>query len=321
MRTPPNMQMQQPGRRPPLVRFIRLRPPPRQLICRSLGGHQIGSQMAEHDLSIRVNLDGLVGQLQNSLQATINLTALGLRSIERLGEVDLALPGTSMQIALGGATSWDTGRREGEFRRWILVNAFRDAAEATGTLLEEVRRVLAIWRLVYEVSRDGKIRAKDWDEGVVKASKRFHRLGLPDKLNALGTDYGLSLDPGRVGHVLSINAARNTLVHRKGIVSERDANTENGLLMRWEKLGAFLTKDGEEREVVPPMLVEAGTEIVVQARPMEKLFALNSQIEVNVQEFADVCWTLFVFGESTKQLLEKHGRARGVVFSSSPGAA
>jgi hypothetical protein len=277
--------------------------------------------MAEHNLNIRVNLDGLVGQLQNSLQATINLTALGLQSIERLGDVDLALPGTSMQIALGSPTFWDTERRQSEFRHWVLVNGFRDAAEAIGTLLEEARRVLAIWRLVYEVGRDGKVRAEDWNEEVMSASKRFHRLGLPDKISALGADYGLNLDPARVGHVLSVNAARNTLVHRNGIVSERDANTENGLLMRWEKLGAFLTKDGEEREVVPPMFVEAGAKIVVQSRPMEKLFALGGQIKVNVQEFADVCWTLFAFGESTKQLLEKHGRARGVVFSSAPGAA
>ena len=277
--------------------------------------------MAEHDLKLRVNLDGLVGQLQTSLQAVINLTALGLQSVDRVGELDLTLPGTSMQMAIGGPALWETERRENEFRRWILVNGFRDAAEATGTLLEEVRRVLGVWRLVYELSRDGKIAAEDWNEEFVRKSKRFHRLGLPDKIAGLESNYGLTLDQIRIGHVLSINAARNALVHRNGTVSERDANMPEGLLMRWEKLGVYLTKDGEEREVIPPMVVEGGTELVIQARQKEKLFPLGAQVELTAQEFADVCWTLFVFGESTKQLVEKYGRARGVVFNSPTGAA
>src|SRR4030095_9320340 len=141
--------------------------------------------------------------------------------------------------------------------------------------------------------------------------RRFHRLGLPDKIDDLQRIYSLALDPDLVGHLRTINDARNCLVHRQGIVQERDVNEDAALRVSWRRLACVIRGPDGERDFFPGSLVDVGETLCVSNRDVAKLFPLGTAISFSVQEFADVCWSLFLLGLSTVKLVEDWGRAHG----------
>jgi hypothetical protein len=117
--------------------------------------------------------------------------------------------------------------------------------------------------------------------------------------------------------VLSINAARNCLVHRGGAVGPVDVDDNGKLVVRWTRFAVFVRDSVGEREVVPPAKVEAGGEISIRNMQTERVFSLGQSIGFSVQEFSDLCWTLFLFASSASKIVEKYGRARGIHFKDS----
>jgi hypothetical protein len=134
---------------------------------------------------------------------------------------------------------------------------------------------------------------------------------LPDKIQHLQDTYSLALDPDLVRHLQSINAARNCLVHRRGLVQEQDLNEDGALRVSWRRLAPVITGAAGEREFYPGILVVPGESVGVSNRDVSKSFPLGTAIAFSVQEFADVCWSLFLFGDSTTKRVEDWARAHG----------
>lgn len=269
-------------------------------------------------VSVDVNLGGMLGHLQLLVQRTMNLVSLGLQAGRTLPTQHVELPDTSIAFSIDRSLRWEPETAKAEFTNWLLVNGFRDASEAVAAFLESIRTVVAFWHLATSQSQKGKLRGTDWNERVVDESKKFHRLGLRQKFQFLQKEYGLSLDPVLVEQVLTINAVRNCLVHRGGIVGPIDVDNEGKLVVKWTRLAIIIRDSTGEREAVPPAKVEAGGEVSIQNMQTEKAFSLGRRITFGVQEFSDLCWTLFLFGSSTTQVVEKYGRARGIQFKNPP---
>jgi hypothetical protein len=263
-----------------------------------------------HQFHVNVNLGALLGQLQAAIQRTIHLTALGLNAVSRLSQEDLQLPGTSIQLSLAGPSPWPIEEAQEAFSHWTLVNGFRDASEAVSGFLESTRTVLAVWQLGIR-QQSTPLTIGDWQETVQSEGHRFHRSGLPDKIEHLQQTYGLSLDPDLIMHIRSINAARNCLVHRGGVVQERDTNEAGALRVSWRRLTLLVSGENGEREIFPSGLIEAGESLGVAYRDASKIFSVGTAISFSVQEFADLCWSLFLFGVSTTKLVETWGVEHG----------
>lgn len=266
--------------------------------------------MTTQHINVQVNFGAPLGQLQHAIQRTIHLAALGLNATPRLTQDDLQLPGTSISLQLAGPTPWPIDEAREGFEQWLLMNGLRDATEAISGFLEETRTGLAVWQLAIR-SRSGPVTGADWNEATGSQQRRFHRLGLPDKIDDLQRIYSLALDPDLVGHLRTINDARNCLVHRQGIVQERDVNEDAALRVSWRRLACVIRGPDGERDFFPGSLVDVGETLCVSNRDVAKLFPLGTAISFSVQEFADVCWSLFLLGLSTVKLVEDWGRAHG----------
>jgi hypothetical protein len=264
-----------------------------------------------HQLHIHIDCGALLGNLQHAIQRTIYLAAVGLNATPRLTQDDLQLPGTSISLQIAGPTPWPIEEAREGFEHWILMNGLRDATEAISGFLEETRTVLAAWQIEIR-SRSGPVTGADWHEAMGSQRRRFHRLGLPDKIDDLQKIYSLSLDPDLVGHLRTINDARNCLVHRQGIVQERDVNEDGALRVSWRRLALVIQGPEGERPGFPGAIVEVGETLCVSNRNVSKLFPLGTAISFSVQEFADVCWSLFLLGLSTVKLIEDWARGRGI---------
>lgn len=255
--------------------------------------------MQPNTLKITINLNALLGELQESLQTTINLVAVALKATAPESMEDLRLPSEVFVTEFASKAQWSHAEAIEKHRTWAISNGLRDAVEGASSFIESAHRVLSIWALAS--SNNGKVLYGDYQRELEGAS--FHRLGLPDKLTHLKSEHGIALDADLERHLLSINNARNCLVHRRGIVSQRDLNFDGKMLVEWRKLHIFLQNEDGEHDLVIGQLVEKESAICLRIKDERKVFALGERVAFTAQEFADVTWGLYAFGnELVKQV-------------------
>lgn len=200
-----------------------------------------------------------------------------------------------------------------QYRAWIVVNGFRDSIENVSAFLESAHQVLSLWKLRGDHNERFEIKASYWDEVVVNGVKQFHRLGFPDKLEHIRQEHDIALNDKFISQLISINVARNCLVHRHGIVSARDTTANNKLEVNWTKLQLVLKNEDGEKEYVLGEVAEKDSWIGIRSMNETKSFELGTSIEFSAKEFSDITWTSFLFGEDLVSKLNAYGLQRGFV--------
>jgi len=275
--------------------------------------------MAHHEFNVKIDLGGLIGELQASVQRVINLVASGLTTKQHITSDLFRLPDTSMGITVHDKLNWDTEMTQKAYSQWLLLNGFRDVIEGMSFFLESAHRVLSFWELFGHQQSKITVTGADWNRIITGGDKKFNKLHFPPKLDHIANEHGIAIDAGLKGQILTINATRNCMVHRNGIVSEADCNVPDGLEIRWTKLVLILMDENGGKEVVPPFKADKGGTIGLRNREERKIFSLGAQIQFTVQEFADICWCLLLFGNSLKDSIQKKGVELGLINLKPPG--
>lgn len=265
--------------------------------------------MSEQHIHISINLDCLRGQLQRSLQKIIFLVSAGLQNITALNSELLELP-IPFKTVFDDGLRWSDEVAQETYSELVLCNGFRDAIEAVGAALEEAHRVLTLWDLLDDNSQC-KLSGAEWNAIFIDGDKHFHRLGLPHKLSHLRLNHELFLDERLSSHLTSINKARNCLVHRNGIVSSRDLTTNTDLEVTWRRIYFFLQDADGEYALEIGRRVEKESIVGMRFEDTSKSFPLGHQISFSAQEFSDLCWSLFLFGNDLVQKISDLGLERG----------
>ena len=109
--------------------------------------------MDTQSITVKVNLDGLRGELQRSLQRIICLVATGLEAKSDVDPNEISLP-TNIKSSF---SSLDLNKENyyEQYTEWVLSNGFRDSIESAGVFLESAHRVLSVWELI-EKQKDRK---------------------------------------------------------------------------------------------------------------------------------------------------------------------
>lgn len=267
----------------------------------------------QYQINVSINLAGITDRIQRRLRASMSLVAIGLNARTGISTGDLKLPEVNIYQQFDSSNQWTVEQAGEAWQKWILENGFRDVAEEISGLLEETQSVLSHWQLV-EIQKSRPICGEDWNEVVVNRGSRFHQLGLPDKIDFLTNEYGLALPDALVRQVLTINAARNCLVHREGVVTTKDTRGADQFDIEWSAMAMILIENGVEKEIEPPYLIKGGGQLAVGTRPKTKSFAVGQDLIVTAKEFSQICFTLFLFASTCAQSLEAHGKAQGIQF-------
>jgi hypothetical protein len=137
---------------------------------------------------------------------------------------------------------------------------------------------------------------------IVEAAQKFDRLPLPDKILQLEKTYGWQR-PELCDHVLSINAARNCLTHRAGIVGKKDLkeDTDTELIVRWRRLRLSVGSGVQERAMTVGSHLEAGEVLSVAFVDTEKRIKLGERLSINADEFVEICLTFMLFSMQLEQ--------------------
>ncbi|MFC2012629.1 hypothetical protein ACFLVU_05815 [Chloroflexota bacterium] len=261
--------------------------------------------------NIKINLSALNAVLQRSIQRTIDIVSLGLISAEQITDTGaLKLPGAFFHVSPAANFHLDFESARTEFKKWALMGGIRDCIEAVNTFLESVHPICFLY------SVGSPLKGEVWNIGMNSKTRiNFHKRGLPSKIDFLVTEYAPILRPELTDEVISINKARNCMVHRNGIVSVLDKNSEDGLLVRWRKIQFIAKGPNGQRAVTGGSIVKAGEELSIQQVESHKLFLIGESISFPVEEFSELCLTVMLFGRQLVDNINNYGRTRGIQFN------
>jgi len=185
---------------------------------------------AEKHITIHTDTGALLGSFLGEVQKLLDVVTLAFTGLEAATEsqYDGTLAFFSFHPAADRRQPFPDVKRN--CSQWLLSSFLSDSVDAAGMFLVECWEVCSFYRLS---TRDVVFGA---DYLAVRGSgkKEFHSLGFPDKLKCLAEEFQVETPLGR--HFLTMNKARNCLVHRNGVVAKRDCNDVDVLTVEWRSL-------------------------------------------------------------------------------------
>jgi len=230
---------------------------------------------------------------------------LGLQAADHLTIQELTIPGSFGQVTPARDRQLSIEEGKAFFRSWVLANGLRDCAEALGTTLEWARKHCVLWGQPGTVARtaEGALRLSAkfagavWNKEIVAGAAKFDRLPLPNKFQHLEDKYGVGR-PELTDDILSLNAARNCLAHRRGVVGRQDlkSDADDALVVTWRKLEVRLGKAGQ-RFITEPTRVADGEMLHCGFARITRTFMLGHKIDFSASEYVDLATTFMLFGQ------------------------
>jgi hypothetical protein len=160
----------------------------------------------------------------------------------------------------------------------------------------------------------GKIDGADYMRIIGPETKKFHRLTMPDKLKRLRDDFSVTSELEK--HLLSVNTVRNCIVHRLGIVTDRDVDANGELVLLWRSFDAIAQNSDGTQEVSlmdnPEFLIEVGWSVIPRVLDKKRVFQKGERIDLSYREITDTFLSLMNFTTSLGLSIEGYGKQVGV---------
>lgn len=211
------------------------------------------------------------------------------------------IPGVFLHTQFGENKNIDDGVRSAS-RAWITGSAIGEANDALGILCERAWRQLLLARLAQGGKPVRVPAGTSWNPRDIgsladslepKDAKKIDPLGLAGKLRLLDETFGVrtSLLP----ELETINAVRNCLTHRLGLVAARDINepSSGSCVIKYRSFALSATdRDGKQQRLeVPGTEVEGGSVTLHFRVPGERRFKIGDRIELALAEYMHVLQT------------------------------
>ncbi|MCQ4165065.1 hypothetical protein [Tahibacter harae] len=156
-----------------------------------------------------------------------------------------------------------------QFKIWIEAAGFRELAETYTSFLDQVFVALQMI-LASRVQDDVPL--------IKKRCDKFTKISLKEKLDKIGAIVGT---PSKYSvYLLSLQSARNCLVHRMGRVGVEDLDDQGELVVSW------LGPDPGSAQTVPGLLKNAATLTVVERKIV---FRKGDQMMLSAAQIAEIC--------------------------------
>lgn len=257
-----------------------------------------------------INIDATTDiALKGARRAAVFL-GLGINSSRDKSFKDYQLPKDSfLRIVPDEAKEEEIEEFKSVFSEWIITSALREITETLDVFLNLLHNNclrMAVTKGNAELS----------DAPIIL--KKFERLGLDEKFQQIREQYGV--ETKNENYFLGIKQARNCIVHRRGIVGEKDIDENDGKLrLQWwtiDLLGS--SADGKETKLAPD--VESGhysfdVETTIQAKlfsPRERVFCLNEKLALTPREIIEICFLTQISAEELKRSTLKYAESIGV---------
>jgi hypothetical protein len=267
--------------------------------------------MAHEQAKIVLNFTALQANFRRALQHQLDII-----KVLQIGCDNVTAEQVANEPAFGSFVPANGAQLEHEAARiaahdWLLRGFVRDAIEATCLFLDEC---LHVCQLIVFAAK-GKVNKTELDQLLRDGQTVNHGLPFPKKLSTMADDFGVStqFDP----HLLSLNRARNCLVHRLGRVGRRDADDDGLMRVQLHRV-EFLVIGSETGTVLilePGLTVPEPSSLAVRFIDHTRTFAVGDLIRFDSRELYDTTITLFRYGEELARSIEEFARASGIAES------
>lgn len=257
------------------------------------------------DAGVRLQLRIAAAELSAAVNRSIHVVAFGLSVSSAESSAGASVPGAQMQLKAGPRIPRHAVRAD--FKRWIVAGGLRDCVAALDTALEAARVEAFLWTRPGSVSRntDGTLRLKaqvtpdEWNRRLVAGRRPFNRLTLPEKMLRLEREYGLRR-PAFSEDVLSINAARNCMTHRGGVVAAEDCDSNREYMtLSWRRLR--MRPVGARREVKVGVTLKEPTQLRLDYVRRARRLAVGKPVSVSASEYVEVATTFLFYGNQLQE--------------------
>lgn len=184
--------------------------------------------------------------------------------------------GTSIRMGLSDEDVNDPdviARMRWEYRAWVIGHALAEISESIATFLNVL------------------VRAEGKALGYNERYEKFERLGLNLKLKALPL---LTLDDDYQSAIESVTSARNCLIHRHGIVGDRDCNVTGELVLTWRGIKLFRVQPDGLVEFDPShrgfVTQKAGDMVQILVTGIERKFGIGSRLDLEPEDLCTLSW-------------------------------
>jgi hypothetical protein len=265
-------------------------------------------------LELQISLPALQAVALRRLQRLVDVMEVSYAGVRSLADEEYPAPHGFFGVYPSHNTRLGAAAAKEAARDWFALHCLRDAVEAISIFLEEARRCCAL----YSLSKRRHIR---WGElhQVERDAARFHREGLPKKFVELKESYGVTSD--FIDHILSVNQARNCIVHRDGVVSREDVDaTDNLLTVRWLGLRMdVVSPDGSTtKSIHEPTPVEAGWSATLVTSPTSKSFPIGSHVRFTHEELSGILLSHLGCVNTLTESVQHFAEGLGVPFLTAP---
>lgn len=191
-------------------------------------------------------------------------------------------------------------RMRWEYRAWAVGHALADISESIATFLNEL------------------VRAEANSFGYTDRYDKFERLGLDLKVKALPV---LALDEDYQSAIKSVTRARNCLIHRHGIVGDRDCNDNGELVLTWRGITLFKVQPSGLVEFDPshrgPATQQPGDTVQILITGIERRFPLGSRLDLEPNDLCTLSWCIGGITTAIEEMAAKVLGIEGVQSSES----
>lgn len=143
-----------------------------------------------------------------------------------------------------------------------------------------------------------------------RSNEKFHKAGFPKKFSDLRNEFTITTE--FESYFQSFNAARNCLVHRNGIVTEKDIDSSGLLNIKTRYLQLFQSSpDGHEQT---PLNIDNSTNIgwsvCIKPEDVSTIFRVGEQVTFSIEMLSKVSFTLYMMADDIIQSVAAYGKSR-----------
>jgi hypothetical protein len=231
-------------------------------------------------VGIALNPAGVAEPALRAMRDSVEVVGTALRAVQDSSRALHGMPGAQVGLAFT-TPGEDEGQRRLRHANWLLNRGFQDISKGLKESLEEAYFYCAIVETASEQRSPQQLVA--W---ISDLKKRSNRLNFPDLLARVKASLGTPLLFDE--ELLSVQAVRNCLEHRSGIVGVEDLRGKPEFRLLLPQLRMVVRADGKERDLVVGMIVEEGAEIVAIRSAVERTYKLGETITFSATEFSDI---------------------------------
>jgi hypothetical protein len=257
-------------------------------------------------LTLQLNTNGVIAPLLKHLEECTNSVLFGLQAIELVSEIppDLEIEDGFFKFQIGENDRSIT-EKKGLYKTWLLKKGFEDLVKGIEYSLREAYIYVSIISKSSELKTD-----EDFKRIFTSIRTQALRMHIPNMIEKI--EPHLAKPWSYKNQILSINKGRTCLVHRNGLVTEKDINDtiNKALKLAWVKYKIFYEKDGKEIEIMGKGVIDLGTGTMVKIRREDNSisFKQGERITFNYRQFNEFIVTCNHFGVDLVDCLPKEIR-------------